>query len=174
MMGNISELRRLVLIAITLLAATVLVLAIWLIPRPLVIWNASKSVPIGWYFVENRQPKLHEIAVVKLDNWPQLYASSRGYLPTNVWLLKPVAAFEPAVVCRFGHYVFIGGKLVARAKLFDRQHRVLPRWNGCHTLGPDEVFLVARPKNSFDSRYFGSIKLRQVIGVAHRLRFPLE
>ena len=27
-------------------------------PVPLLIWNASESVPIGWYFVAKRQPKL--------------------------------------------------------------------------------------------------------------------
>jgi type IV secretory pathway protease TraF len=173
-MVNTPNFRRLVLIAITLLAAIALVLAIWLGSQPYLIWNASKSVPIGWYFVEHRQPKLHEIAVVKLEDWPELYASSRGYLPTNVWLLKPVAALAPAVVCRFGRYVFIDGKVVARAKLFDRQHRILPRWRGCHLLSFDEVFLIARPKNSFDSRYFGPVKSSQVIGTAHRLRFSLE
>jgi len=156
------------------LIAIAAVLVIWLSPRPLVIWNASKSVPIGWYFIEQRQPKLHEIAIVKLEDWLELFASSRGYLPTNVWLLKPVAALAPAVVCRFGRYIFIDGKLVARAKLFDRQHRILPRWKGCHTLNLDEVFLIARPQNSFDSRYFGPVKLRQVVGVARRLRFALE
>lgn len=173
-MANTTNVRRLMLMAIVLVVAIAIVIVVWLIPRPLLIWNASKSVPIGWYFVEHRQPKLHEIAVVKLDNWPELYASSRGYLPTNVWLLKPVAALSPAIVCRFGRYVFVDGKLVARAKLFDRQNRILPRWKGCHALSSDEVFLISRHKNSFDSRYFGSVKLDQVIGVAHRVHFPFE
>jgi type IV secretory pathway protease TraF len=166
--------RRLVLMATALLIATALVLIIWLIPRPLLIWNASKSVPIGWYFVEHRQPKLHEIAVVKLEGWPRLYASARGYLPVNVWLLKPIAALSPALVCRFGRYVFIDGKLVTRAKLFDLQHRILPRWKGCQSLKSDDFFLIARHKGSFDSRYFGPVKLSQVIGVAHRLHFSVE
>ena len=57
---------QLVLIAITLLIAIALVLITWLSPLPFLIWNASKSVPIGWYYVEHRQPKLHEIAVINL------------------------------------------------------------------------------------------------------------
>jgi type IV secretory pathway protease TraF len=174
MMAYTPNLHRLVLINIALLFAVAALIAIWLISRPLLIWNASKSVPIGWYFVEHRQPKLHEIAVVKLEDWPKFYASSRGYLPANVWLLKPVAALSPTVVCRFGRYVLIDGKLVTRAKLFDRQRRILPRWKGCQSLKSDDFFLIARPKGSFDSRYFGPVKLSQVIGVAHRLRFPLE
>jgi type IV secretory pathway protease TraF len=160
--------------AMTLLIATALVLIIWLIPRPSLIWNASKSVPIGWYVVEHRKPKLHDIVVVRLEDWPELYASSRGYLPTNVWLLKPIAGLSLSVVCRFGHYVFVDGKLVARAKLFDHSHRILPRWKGCQTLKSDELFLIARPRDAFDSRYFGPVKMSQVAGVAHRIRFPFE
>ena len=165
---------QLVLIAITLLIAIALVLATWLSPRPFVIWNASKSVPIGWYLVEHRAPKVHQIAVDKLEDWPQLFASERGYLPEKVWLLKPVAAMFPAVVCRFGNYVFVDRKLVAKAKNVDRHHRTLPGWKGCLVLKSDEVFLIARPRDSFDGRYFGPIKLAQVAGVAHRLHFPFE
>ena len=173
-MSRSSHRNRLLLIVIGLLIAIATVLVIWLNPRPIVICNASKSVPIGWYWIEHRQPKLHEIAVVKLDSWSQLYAAERGYLPEKVWLLKPVAAEFPAVVCRFGNYVFVDGKLVAKAKKFDHLHRILPSWKGCLMLKSDELFVIARPKGSFDSRYFGSIKLSQVAGVAHRVRFPFE
>ena len=96
-MSQSSNRNQLVLIAITLLIGIALLLITWLSPRPFVIWNASKSVPIDWYRIEHRQPKLYEIAVVKLDDWPQLYAAERGYLPENVWLLKPIAALFPAV-----------------------------------------------------------------------------
>ena len=175
-MGQSPNRNQLVLIAMALLIAIAiaLVLVTWLSPPPFIIWNASKSVPIGWYLVEYRAPKLHEIAVVKLDDWPQLFASERGYLPSNIWLLKPVAALFPAVVCRFGNYVFVDGKLVARAKKFDHQHSILPRWKGCLTLKSDDLFVIAWPNGSFDSRYFGTIKLSQVTGVTHRIRFPLE
>ena len=162
------------LIALVLLIAIALVLITWLNPRPFIIWNASESVPIGWYLVEHRKPEIHEIAVVKLDGWSQLYAAQRGYLPSNVWLLKPVAAVYPALVCRFGNYVLIDGKLVAKAKNVDRQHRILPRWKGCLALKHDELFVIARSRVSFDSPYFGPIKLSQVADVARRLHFPFE
>ena len=80
----------------------------------------------------------------------------------------------PAVVCRFGNTVSVDGKLVAKAKNFDHQRRLLPRWKGCLTLKSDELFVIAGPKNSFDSRYFGPIKLSQVAGIAHRLHLPFE
>jgi type IV secretory pathway protease TraF len=81
----------------------------------MLLWNASLSVPIGLYRVEIRLPSRGEVAVVKLPKRAALIASERHYLPRGAWLLKPVAGAESNVVCRFGHHVFIDGRLVARA-----------------------------------------------------------
>ncbi len=160
--------------AIVLLFCTLLVAVIAFQPMPLIIWNASNSVPIGWYWIEKRQPKIAEIAVIAPPDWVRLYASSRGYLPDDVWLLKPVFANSGAVVCRFGIYIFVDGKLVAQAKKLDRQHRFLPVWKGCLTIKTHEVFLLTKPKNSFDSRYFGPISSDLIIGTAIRVIHPFR
>jgi type IV secretory pathway protease TraF len=137
-------------------------------PVPLIIWNASPSVPIGWYLVAKRQPNLGEIAVIRPPEWIEIYASSRGYLPLQTPLLKPVRAIENALVCRIGRYVFIDGNMVARAKFLDTNHRMLPVWNGCRTLKSDEIFVLGLHRDSFDSRYFGPINRTQVLGTAVR------
>jgi type IV secretory pathway protease TraF len=135
-------------------------------PVPLVIWNASKSVPIGWYYVANRQPKIGEIAVIKPADWVRISAAERGYLPKNVWLLKPIFAVHPSIICRFGPHVFVDGKHVAKAKNMDKKHRALPVWKGCNALTSTQYFVLGRHRDSFDSRYFGSIEKRQVVGTA--------
>jgi type IV secretory pathway protease TraF len=137
-------------------------------PVPLFIWNASPSVPIGWYFVSKRQPNLGEIAVIRPPEWVEIYAASRGYLPLQTPLLKPVRATENTLVCRFGKYVFIDGKLVAKAKYLDTKHRMLPVWKGCRILKSDEIFSLGMHRDSFDSRYFGTISQTQVVGTAVR------
>jgi type IV secretory pathway protease TraF len=139
-------------------------------PVPLVIWNASESVPIGWYFVVKRQPKIDEIAVIKPTDWVQIYALSRGYLPKDVWLLKPIFAVYPTVVCRFGSHIFVNGKHVVRAKIIDKNHRLLPVWKGCKVLTSTQYFVLGRHRDSFDSRYFGPIEKHQIFGTA----FPLS
>ena len=55
------------LMAFALLIAILLVTVIALNPLPRLIWNASKSVPIGFYWIEKRSPHVGEIAVAKKD-----------------------------------------------------------------------------------------------------------
>ena len=139
-------------------------------PVPLLIWNASESVPIGWYFLVKRQPTIGEIAVIKPTEWVQIYASTRGYLPQDVWLLKPVLAVQPSNICRFGSHIFVDGKHIARAKIMDKKHRLLPAWTDCKALTSSQYFVLGRHRDSFDSRYFGPIEQSQVVGSA----FPLS
>ena len=137
-------------------------------PVPIVIWNASNSVPIGWYFVAKRQPNLGEITVIRPPEWVEIYASARGYLPLQTPLLKPVRAIKGSFVCRFGRYVFINGNMVVRAKYLDTNHRMLPVWKGCRTLKSDEIFVLGLHRDSFDSRYFGPVNRAHVLGTAVR------
>ena len=139
-------------------------------PVPIVIWNASNSVPIGWYFVSKRQPNLGEIAVIRPTEWVKSYASARGYLPLHTPLLKPVRATKSSIVCRFGRYVFIDGKLVAKAKINDKVYRALPVWKGCKVLSSTQYFVLGRHRDSFDSRYLGPVEQNQVVGTV----FPLS
>lgn len=138
-------------------------------PSPILIWNASESVAVGWYFVVNRRPVIGEIAVIRPADWVRNYAATHGYLPQKVLLLKPIFAAQPSIICRFGPYVFVDGKHVAKAKILDRNHRLLPVWKGCKVLKPSQYFVLGRHRDSFDGRYFGPIDRDQVIGTA----FPL-
>jgi conjugative transfer signal peptidase TraF len=138
-------------------------------PLPLVIWNTSDSVPVGLYLISKRQPSIGEIAIIKPAEWVQVYASSRGYLPKDVWLLKPIYAVHPTIVCRFGRYVFVNGKHVAKAKFMDKIGRVLPVWKGCKVLKPNQHFVLGHHSDSFDSRYFGPVDKSQVVGTAFSL-----
>jgi conjugative transfer signal peptidase TraF len=155
-------------IAVSALAVASIAAKPFINPVPIVIWNASRSVPIGWYFVSKRQPNLGEIAVIQPTEWVEIYASARGYLPLHTPLLKPVRSIKGSFVCRFGRYVFIDGNMVARAKYLDTNHRMLPVWKGCRTLKSEAIFVLGQHRDSFDSRYFGPISRTQVLGTAVR------
>lgn len=171
-MRPLTSRRVLIIMGGALFTATLLVALLALKPVPILIWNASHSVPVGLYFVDRRQPAMGEIAVIAPPDWVRLYAESRGYLPSDAWLLKPVFATSGSIFCRLGAHVFVDGMHVARTKKRDNQKRILPVWKGCRTLKSREIFVLAKPKNSFDSRYFGPVNRDQVAGTAVPLFIP--
>ena len=139
---------------------------------PVLIWNASPSVPIGLYLIEKRQPGIGEIAILRPPVWASILANERGYLPTSALLLKPVVARKGDIVCRFGRFVFVNGRLRAVALQHDRMKRPLPSWRGCLSLGSAQIFVLSWHKDSFDSRYFGPVDERNVIGVTNLIFSP--
>jgi type IV secretory pathway protease TraF len=81
-------------------------------------------------------------------------------------LLKTVAAGPGDHVCAAGGRLIIAGQYRAPIAWSDRRGRVLPHWAGCRRLAPDELFVFSdRVPDSFDSRYFGPIARRDVLGV---------
>ncbi|MDD4616377.1 MAG: conjugative transfer signal peptidase TraF [Alphaproteobacteria bacterium] len=133
-------------------------------PTPIVIWNASASVPVGFYRVVSGAPKRGDFVLVRTPESPAKLAYERGYLPVGVPLVKHLAAIAGDYVCISNSTVQINGAAVARQLKTDRAGRPLPRWAGCRLLERDELFLLADAPDSFDSRYFGPVKSDRLIG----------
>jgi conjugative transfer signal peptidase TraF len=150
------------------LALTALALAPITTHRPLVIWNASASAPIGLYRVDRRaEPIVGDRVLYQPSAQRSRWFASRGYLPANVPLLKPVAATAPSIVCRHGRTITIDRRIASLAQARDAAGRPLPHWQGCTRLGQDAVFLLARDiPDSLDSRYFGPVDRRELLGRA--------
>ena len=56
---------------------------------------------------------------------------------------------------------------VGTARERDHLGRPLPRWSGCHTLGPGEVFLMnPTVPDSLDGRYFGPLPTTAIVARA--------
>jgi conjugative transfer signal peptidase TraF len=137
--------------------------------RPLYIWNASPSVPTGWYWVGRASHQVGDLVVVRLPPVTAAMAARRGYLPRWAYLLKPVAAVGGDHVCRLSGRVFVRRKFTARASATDNLGRPLPVWLGCRMLRSGEIFLLAHGPASFDSRYFGPLLIERVVGRAMRV-----
>ena len=155
-------------LAIMMAATTLGVVAVvW--PRadaPLVVWNASRSVPVGLYTIIARAPMRVELAVLQLPEPVRRFADARGYLPATALLIKPVVAGDGNIVCRHGPIVTIDGRPVARARTLDDAGHALPRWSGCRRLDAARIFVLSAQNGSFDSRYFGPVDARQIRGTA--------
>jgi conjugative transfer signal peptidase TraF len=164
---------RFALLAMGTIACAVVAAAPLVKSNPILIWNASPSVPIGLYQIERRSPGRFEIAVIRLPKWVSALADQRQYLPSSAVLLKPMAATEGDIVCRFGRHVFVNGKLHAKALRQDKMKRPLPSWKGCLRLRTGQIVVLSKREDSFDSRYFGMVEKRQVLGTG-RLIFSIR
>ena len=136
--------------------------------NPILVWNASASVPIGFYAVQPLDvPTVDDLVVLEppspLGNW----LLEHGYLGADVPPIKYVAALSGQRVCRNGAAVSIDGETVATAKERDRFDRPLPVWQGCHRLADDQVFFLnPGTEASLDGRYFGPLPRDTILGRA--------
>jgi conjugative transfer signal peptidase TraF len=133
---------------------------------PVILWNASPSVPIGLYRLTSRPPQTAALAVIRLPEPLRVLAEARGYLRKGVLLIKPVVADTGDTVCRHGALVTINGRIAARARTLDAAGRSLPAWCGCFKLGASDIFVLSADPDSFDSRYMGPIDRGHVVGFA--------
>ena len=131
------------------------------------IYNASASVPLGFYAVgEVEEPALGDLVVALLPPTSEQLLVERGYIAADAPVLKHVVARTGQQVCRVGDAVTVDGRTVATARDVDGEGRPLPRWSGCRVLGRGEVFLLNAARDSFDGRYFGLVPTVSIIGKA--------
>lgn len=134
---------------------------------PRLVYNASDSMPRGFYAIRVQPPSVGDAALVRLPAAAARLAVERGYLPAGVPLIKPIAAGYGDHVCVRHGIVRINGRLRTLTLTHDSQGRPLASWPGCRLLGPHEWFLLGTDHSaSFDSRYFGPVAHAAVYGVA--------
>jgi len=135
---------------------------------PVLVWNASASVPVGFYAITPiTRPDMGDLVAVRPPDALGRWLVENGYLGPDTPLLKRAAALPGSKVCREGATIIIDGDAVAEARDRDRLGRPLPVWRGCQTLRDGEVFLlnVDHP-GSLDGRYFGPLDADTIIGRA--------
>lgn len=139
--------------------------------RPLLVWNATPSAPVGLYAVSAPgEIVAGDLVIAWPPEWAARLAASRHYLPRGVPLVKRVAAVPGEHVCGEGAALRgPRGSFVLRLR-HDAKGRVMPWWRGCGPLGPDQyLLLMANVPDSFDGRYFGPVARSLIIGKAHPL-----
>jgi conjugative transfer signal peptidase TraF len=130
------------------------------------VFNASRSVPLGWYFIlPTRDLRVGELVLARLPDAAAALADARHYLPRSVPILKPVAALPGDRICEREGALTINGRTAAYALQEDREHRPFVAWSGCRALHTDEVLLLSTESAaSFDSRYFGPVSRTAILG----------
>lgn len=148
--------------------AACLLLAITPTTRPpRLVFNTTASAPLGFYLVDAGAPTVGDMVVVRPPRDLALWMAGRGYLPSNVPLIKRVAASGGQTVCGRDGEVHIDENAVAKALPRDRLGRRLTPFTGCVRLADGDVFLLnAETLDSLDGRYFGLLPRDAVVGRA--------
>lgn len=147
------------------LAATLLVP-----PRPILLWNASDSMPLGLYRVRQADHvRAGSMVVAWAPPAARRIADRRGYLPERVPLLKRIAAARDDRICARRRAVLVNGRMLAIRLPRDGFGRPLPRWRGCRRLRDGEFLLLSDDARGFDGRYFGVTRRTELVGEARLL-----
>ncbi|MDH0367841.1 S26 family signal peptidase [Brucella anthropi] len=149
-------------------AALAIVIASGVPTAPRLIWNASASVPIGFYTVAPADGlDVPDLVAVMPPKPFASFMSERGYVARDVPLLKRVLGLPGQRVCRAGHAIAVDAVPLGEAHLRDSRGRDLPVWHGCRFIAEGEIFLMNPDVgDSLDGRYFGPFPASAVIGRA--------
>jgi conjugative transfer signal peptidase TraF len=160
--------RQIGAVAAMVFAVGLIVVALMYRPSPRIIYNPSSSAPRGWYMVKSpAKLRRGDFVLVNLPAPIARFADQRGYLPMTVPLLKRVGAVAGDRVCEHRGLVHINGIPTAQSLERDGAGRLLVTWSDCRRLKAFELFLLGTSSAaSFDSRYYGPITVKSVIGVA--------
>lgn len=130
-----------------------------------VLFNATPSVPTGFYTRTDAPVVEGAFVTVRAGDVAHDYAAVRQFTDDGDRFIKRVAATVGDCVCGVGETIRINDRTVAHRGVLDSEGRALPQWSGCHTLSSDEVFLMGDTPHSFDSRYFGPVSVSDIEGV---------
>jgi conjugative transfer signal peptidase TraF len=134
------------------------------------VYNSTPSLPEGFYRLE---PIPRSVEAEDLDGqlvWLELPPAlqreieSRRYIPRGAHLAKRVVALPGDRWCvRDGRWS-IEGQDMGPVFETDTRGRRLGHPTGCHMLGSDEFLVATELPRSFDSRYFGPVERRALLG----------
>lgn len=135
--------------------------------QPLIIYNATDSLPHGFYRVIKQQTyKPGDVIVIPIPEQVRSLVIERGWLKPDNYLIKPLAAINGDNVWITSGQVFVNGKSFGAIKKQDKEGLPLPSLVFNDTLSPGKIAVLQRSDDSFDSRYFGQIDESQIIGRA--------
>jgi conjugative transfer signal peptidase TraF len=133
--------------------------------NPPMILNETPSMVKGVYvrLGEVADIKRGDLIAMPMNSAAQNYLVKKLGYPKDTMLIKRVAGLSGDRVCRQDSVVTINKRTLVAARS-DRQGTPLPAWYGCRTLSTNEVFILGEHPSSFDSRYFGPVSRRELVG----------
>lgn len=135
--------------------------------RPLIIYNATDSLPHGLYLVVRKAVyERGELVVFPVPVAVRGLVRQRHWLPEGAFLIKPVAGKSGDLLSTKNGRCLVNGVDFGPVEKVDRTGQPLPVFSINRRLKNGEIAVVNPSPRSFDSRYFGPIREREIIGVA--------
>ncbi|GGA43651.1 S26 family signal peptidase [Pelagibacterium lentulum] len=155
-------------VMVTAVAALAIVIASFVPTSPRLVWNASASVPIGFYTIAPAERiEVPDLVAVMPPEPVASFMVERGYIGRGAPLLKRVIGLPGQLACRGGRSITVDAVTLGEARDRDHEGRDLPVWQGCRIIADGEVFLMNPDVgDSLDGRYFGPLPASVVIGRA--------
>jgi conjugative transfer signal peptidase TraF len=130
-----------------------------------IMFQITPSLPKGIYRIDH--PDRIDKGMICVFDIPRNVnglMKTRGWLPEhlNFYLTKPVVAKQGDVVEVSTAGLYINGKYFGPVKQNDSQGLPLPRIYCKYVLRQGEYFFASTYNNSFDSRYFGTVRKENI------------
>ena len=136
-------------------------------PQVVVLYNYTDSLPHGFYMVEKRDVyRRGDMVVFPVPRSVRSLVNERQWLHDEGLLMKPLIGVKGDSVCTKRNRFRVGENDFGGIQSHDEQGLPLPRYAVCGVLKAGFLVGVEGMSNSFDSRYFGPVPERSVIGVA--------
>lgn len=155
-------------VIVTAAATLATVIASGVPTTPRLVWNASASVPVGFYTIAPADRlEVPDLVAVQPPEPIASFMVERGYVARDVPLLKHVLGLPGQRLCRDGPAITVDTVPLGEARDRDSRGRDLPVWQGCRVIAEGEIFLMNLDVgDSLDGRYFGPFPASAVIGQA--------
>ena len=135
--------------------------------RPMIIYNATDSLPHGFYRVAGQQTyERGDLVVFPVPEQVQHLVLERGWLRADSYLIKPVAAISGDCMTVAAGQVVVNNERFGCVKKSDKEGLPMPELALNTRLSRGEIAVLQKSDHSFDSRYFGLIDAREIIGTA--------
>ena len=130
-----------------------------------IMFQITPSLPKGIYWIDHPD-RIDRGTICVFDIPRNVYGlmKSRRWLPEHLrfYLTKPVVAKQGDIVEVSAAGLYINGKYFGPVKQYDSQGLPLPRIYRKYVLRQGEYFFASTYNNSFDSRYFGTVRKENI------------
>lgn len=133
--------------------------------KTFVTFNPTPSLKTGFYLITNiKKVQKGDIVTIKYpESIKNVIFPSKFYYREVNGFMKIIAGIPGDLIETKNQKVYINGILKGNISIADSKGRHLPQSNVNKILEENEYYLMGEAENSFDSRYWGTVKRKEIL-----------